>query len=113
MKSRFLFVFSACGILAGILAAYVFGMKQPPLPPAFDPPSDPYAKGVYAEGIVESAQTSGANINLYPEVAGTVREILVTEGQIASPGRANCTGRTEGATQERKLGRQRSASSRS
>jgi HlyD family secretion protein len=37
--------------------------------------------GIYAEGIVESDQPSGENINIYPEVAGTVKQILVAEGQ--------------------------------
>jgi HlyD family secretion protein len=35
---------------------------------------------------VESAQTSGENINIYPEVAGTVKEILVSEGQQVKAG---------------------------
>lgn len=39
-----------------------------------------------AKVLVESAQASGANVNLYPEVAGTVREILVTEGQVVRKG---------------------------
>ena len=47
----------------------------------FDPASNPYASAIYAEGIVESAQTSGENINVYPEVAGTVKQIFVSEGQ--------------------------------
>jgi HlyD family secretion protein len=35
---------------------------------------------------VESAQSSGENSNLYPEVAGTVKEILVAEGQQVKAG---------------------------
>jgi HlyD family secretion protein len=35
---------------------------------------------------VESAQTSGENSNIYPEVAGTVKEILVAEGQQVKAG---------------------------
>ena len=56
-------------------------IRKPPLPPVFDPASDPYVSGIYAEGIVESVQSSGENINVYPEVPGTVKEILVAEGQ--------------------------------
>ena len=41
----------------------------------------PTPQGIYAEGIVESDQSSGENINVYPEVPGTVKQILVTEGQ--------------------------------
>lgn len=86
MKNKLIFSLSFVGILGGIVAAFLFGIKQPPQPPAFDPASNPYAAAIYAEGIVESAQTSGENINMYPEVAGTVREILVSEGQQVKAG---------------------------
>ena len=56
------------------------------LPPAFNPASSPYSSAIYSEGIVESAQTSGENINIYPEVAGTVKNILVSEGQQVKAG---------------------------
>ena len=81
MKNKLIFAISLIGILAGIATAYFFGMTKPPRPPAFDPASNPYASAIYAEGIIESTQTSGENINMYPEVAGTVKEILVSEGQ--------------------------------
>ncbi len=86
MKTKLLFVLSAAGILAGCVAAYVFSLQKPQLPPAFPPPADPYANGIYAEGIVESTQASGENINVYPEVAGTVKRILVAEGQTVRRG---------------------------
>jgi HlyD family secretion protein len=63
------------------VGAYLFGITQPPLPPAFTPPTNPFPSGIYAEGIVESDQPSGENINIYPEVADTVKTISVTEGQ--------------------------------
>jgi HlyD family secretion protein len=81
MKNTIIFTLAVIGILAGIVTAYVFGLKQPPLPPVFDPASNPYASAIYAEGIIESTQSSGENINMYPEVAGTVKAILVSEGQ--------------------------------
>lgn len=81
MKNKLLYALSLVGLLAGSAAAYYFGITKPALPPVFNPPSDPYVSGIYAEGIVESVQTSGENINVYPEVAGTVKEILVAEGQ--------------------------------
>jgi HlyD family secretion protein len=49
-------------------------------PPAFKPASNPYRSGIYANGIIESAQQNGANVNIYPEVSGTVMKILVSEG---------------------------------
>ncbi len=81
MSNKLLFVLSFIGILAGTAAAYFFSITTPPLSPVFNPVSDPYTSGIYAEGIVESVQASGENINMYPEVPGTVKEILVSEGQ--------------------------------
>src|ERR1035441_9575669 len=83
---KILFALSFLGLLAGCVGAYLFGVTQPPLPPAFTPPGNPYPSGIYAEGIVESDQPSGENINIYPEVAGTVKQILVTEGQQVKSG---------------------------
>ena len=81
MKNKLLFALSVVGILAGAAAAYYFGITKAALPPVFAPISDPYVSGIYAEGIVESVQSSGENINVYPEVSGTVKTILVSEGQ--------------------------------
>jgi len=86
MKNKMVFVISSVGILGGIAAAILFGIAKPALPPAFNPAASPYPNAIYAEGIVESAQTSGENINMYPEVAGTVKEILVSEGQQVKAG---------------------------
>lgn len=86
MKNKLVFAISLIGILAGAATAIFFSIKTPALPPAFNPASNPYPSGIYAEGIVESAQTSGENINMYPEVAGTVKEILVSEGQQVKAG---------------------------
>jgi len=78
---KIIFMLSFAGLLAGCIGAYLFGIVQPPLPPAFTPPGNPFPSGIYAEGIVESDQPSGENINIYPEVPGTVKTIFVTEGQ--------------------------------
>jgi len=81
VRNKVLFALSFIGILSGCVAAYFFGIETPPLAPVFNPVSNPYAKGIYAEGVVESEQASGVNINVYPEVPGTVSAILVAEGQ--------------------------------
>lgn len=78
---KIVFALSFAGLLAACIGAYLFGLTQPQLPPAFPPPSNPFPAGIYAEGIIESDQPSGENINVYPEVAGTVKQILVSEGQ--------------------------------
>jgi len=86
VKNKILFVLAAIGLLAGLVSAYVYGIQKKPLPPVFNPSSNPYPKGIYAEGIVESYQTSGENINIYPEVPGTVTGILVSEGESVKKG---------------------------
>ena len=83
---KLLFVISIIGVLGGCVAAYLSGITQPPLPPAFSPATNPYPQGIYANGILESDQASGENINVYPEVSGTVKQILVAEGQEVKKG---------------------------
>ena len=86
MRNKLLIALAVIGILAGFVSAYIFGIKQKPQPPVFNPASNPYEKGIYANGIIESYQTSGENINIYPEVPGTVRKIFITEGQHVAAG---------------------------
>ncbi len=86
MRNKILFALSFIGILAGCSAAYIFGLSKPALSAVFNPVSDPYVSGIYAEGIVESVQSSGENINIYPEVPGTVQQVFVAEGQQVTKG---------------------------
>ena len=78
---KLIFVLAIIGLLAGCVVAYLSNITQPPLPPAFSPVANPYPSGIYAEGMVESDQPSGENINVFPEVSGTVKQIPVAEGQ--------------------------------
>jgi HlyD family secretion protein len=86
MRNKLIFTLSVTGLLIGCVAAYFFGIKKKPLPPAFNPTANPYVNGIYANGIIESEQASGENMNMYPEVPGTVTEIPVSEGQIVQKG---------------------------
>jgi HlyD family secretion protein len=86
MKDKLIFALSALGIAAGLAAAVIFGIERKAQPPVFDPASSPYASAIYANGIVESDQPSGENINIYPEVAGLVTRVLVRDGQRVSAG---------------------------
>lgn len=81
-----LFALSAVGLLAALASAFLYALPQQPVPPAFPPAKNPYAAGIYANGIVESFQRHGENVNIYAEVSGVVRKILVTEGQQVSEG---------------------------
>lgn len=86
MRNKVIFALSIIGILAGIVSAYIYGMHKKPQPPVFNPAPNPYAKGIYTNGIIESYQNNGENINIYPEVSGIITKILVAEGQIVHKG---------------------------
>lgn len=81
MNNKLIFAVSGLGIAAGLVAALVFGMERKAQPPVFAPASSPFASAIYANGIVESDQPSGENVNIYPEVAGLITRVLVREGQ--------------------------------
>ena len=80
-RNKLIFTCSVIGILAGLIAAYFFGLERKAQPPVFQPVTSPYPTGIYANGIIESDQPSGSNINLYPEVSGPITQVLVHEGQ--------------------------------
>jgi len=85
-RNKIIFTLAVLGILAGLVAAYFFGIKRQAQPPVFKPVSSPYDSAIYANGIIESDQPSGANINIYPEVSGPITQVLVSEGQQVAAG---------------------------
>ncbi|KVP55769.1 glycosyl hydrolase family 18 [Burkholderia ubonensis] len=91
MKHRLVFVIALAGFLASLVAAWVYSRQEPPQPPVFKPAANPYARGVYANGIVESEQPAGANVNVYPEVSGAVTRVLVHDGDAVKAGDALLT----------------------
>ena len=86
MRNKVIFTIAIIGLVAGLACAYIFGIVKKPQPPAFNPASNPYGKGIYSNGIIESSQLNGMNINIFPEVPGTISKILVTEGQSVRQG---------------------------
>ncbi len=88
MRNRLLFGAAIAGFLAGVVAAHFMGKRKAPLPPAFAPAENPYPAGIYSEGIIESAQPHGSNVNVFPEVSAAVAKILVAEGEQVEPGQA-------------------------
>ncbi len=86
MRNKVIFGLVALGALGAFGSAYVYAVPGKPLPPVFDPAPNPYAQGIYANGIVESDQSNGENINLYPEVPGSIVRVLVAEGQSVTQG---------------------------
>jgi HlyD family secretion protein len=88
LRNRLLFILAIIGILAGLTSAYVYRTQKKPLPPVFNPAPNPFEKGIYSNGVVESYQANGANINLFPEVQGVVTQILAVEGTTVARGTA-------------------------
>ncbi len=86
MRNKIIFSLVVVGALGALFSAYVYAVPSKPLPPVFNPAPNPYAQGIYANGIVESNQSNGENINIYPEVAGSIVRIFVTEGQSVTQG---------------------------
>jgi HlyD family secretion protein len=86
MRNKIIFGLAAAGLVAALISAYFMGQKPPTLPPAFKPFENPYPNGIYAEGIIESAQPSASDIDLFPEVGATVTRIHVSEGQHVEKG---------------------------
>jgi HlyD family secretion protein len=86
MRNKIIFSLAIVGVLAGLLAAYLFGIQRKAQPPVFKPATSPFVTAIFANGIIESDQTSGSNINLYPDVSGSVTQVLVKEGQNVTAG---------------------------
>ncbi len=86
MNNRILFIISGIGVAVGLTSAYLSGVEKKLPTPVFNPAPNPYQKGIYANGIIESYQTNGENINLYPEVAGIIVSIPVSEGETVTQG---------------------------
>ena len=88
MKTKLIFVLAALGLFLGLYSAFVYSKQPPTQPPAFAPAANPYDKAFYANGIVESSQALGSNINMYPEVSGPITEVFVAEGDTVHRGDA-------------------------
>jgi HlyD family secretion protein len=86
MRNKLIFALVVFGALGALVSAYVYAVPAKPQPPVFNPAPNPYASGIYANGIIESDQSNGENINIYPEVPGTIVRVLVTEGQSVQKG---------------------------
>jgi len=91
MPNRAIFTLAALGLVLALVSAFIFSLQPQAQPPVFNPAANPYARGIYANGIVESAQAQGENINIYPEVSGPITQVLVAEGDKVRKGDALLT----------------------
>lgn len=80
MRSKMIFLLSGLGLFLAVVSAVIFAQQPKAQPPVFNPAANPYAKGIYANGIVESEQAQGENITLYPEVPGPIIAVFAVEG---------------------------------
>lgn len=81
MRNKVIFIASALGLVLALVSAFIFSEQPKAQPPVFNPTANPYPKGIYSEGMIESDQDQGENINIYPEVSGPITQVLVAEGQ--------------------------------
>jgi HlyD family secretion protein len=86
--NKIIFSIAIIGILAGMIAAYIFGTERKAQPPVFKPVSNPFDSAIYANGMIESDLPSGENINIFPQVSGPITKVFVQEGQQVSAGTA-------------------------
>ncbi len=86
LRNKVIFGLSALGFAGAVLVAYLFGIKHSAQPAEFPPVASPYDSAIYADGIIESDQSNGSNINIYPEVAGAITQVFVREGQQVAAG---------------------------
>jgi HlyD family secretion protein len=91
MRNKIIFLSSGAGLLLAVVSAIIFSTQPTTQPPVFRPSANPYAHGIYSDGIIESDQSHGENINIYPEVSGPITRILVAEGQQVHQGDALLT----------------------
>jgi HlyD family secretion protein len=84
--NKIIFTIAIIGILAGLVAAYIFGLERKAQPPVFKPVSNPFDSAIYANGMIESDLPSGENINIFPQVSGPITQVFVQEGQQVSAG---------------------------
>jgi HlyD family secretion protein len=91
LRNQLIFIAAGVGFALAAISAYIFSQTPKPQPPLFTPAANPYAQGIYSDGIIESEQSQGENINIYPEVAGPITRILVAEGQTVHKGDALLT----------------------
>ena len=81
-----LYALALAGTALAACSAVVMNTHGAAQAPLFKPSPDPYAEGIYANGMIESYQGQGVDIALNPQVSGAVAAVLVREGQSVRQG---------------------------
>ena len=85
-RPKTIVISSVAGLSLALIGAWAMNRSHKPQPPAFAPAANPYANAIYASGMIESAQSSGENVNINPEVSGPVVKVFVREGDVVRAG---------------------------
>jgi len=86
LPGRNTMILAGVGVVVAVVVAFLLNLPIKPQPPAFQPAANPYPKAIFANGIIESDQASGENVNIFPEVSGPVVNTFVREGQTVRAG---------------------------
>lgn len=86
MRNKVIFVVSGVGLALALVSAFLFSQQPKAQQPLFKPAANPYSRGIYSDGMIESDQAQGENINIFPEVPGPIMQVLVAEGQSVHKG---------------------------
>lgn len=81
IRIRPIYAAAGAGLLLALGTAWVLNEHGSAQPPLFPPAANPYANGIYANGMIESLQAQGIDVALNPEVSARVTRVLVHEGQ--------------------------------
>ncbi len=84
MQKLSLYRWLALGGIAAVMVTLLMTRTTQRTPSATH--QNPFTNGVYSTGIIESDQTNGSNINIYPEVSGRVAHIDVKDGALVKKG---------------------------
>jgi HlyD family secretion protein len=85
-NNKWLFVLAFIGILGTAYAAYFATIIKAAEPPVFNPASNPYPEGVSTPRAWSRASSQAARISTCIPRWGTVKQILVSEGQPVKQG---------------------------
>lgn len=86
IRIRPVYAAAFAGLVLALGSAWLLSEHGSAQPPLFAPVANPYANGIYANGMIESLQAQGIDVALNPEVSAQVVKVLVHEGEVVRAG---------------------------